>query len=476
LNSSACKKKLYRYRPDESPPLLETQRTTTRCKAEPCDPRSLERGVRQLLADKVSGNLVGLWLLVPEHVRLGTWDLLQTWANAPGAGVEPRLALQLVHEAALCLTGIRQQRALSQRGFEVLNGLPFLASDRAIHSLLAAHSVADAQRLQLELGKIRQTSGHFAGRLLAVDPHRLRSFSKRQMRRQRHDNHSHPSKMAQTFFAIDAETHQPVCFIMGTSSRTVTQATPELLELAANILNPRPHDTLVIVDAEHFTAELLDRVHVETHFDLLVPMPLQPALLQQLRAIPAGQFTRHWAGYATAKLPYRLRRSRSGPYYQFVQRLGERPQEWEFKAFLATADRDEVPTLTKDFPQRWHAEEFFNTHQALGWNRAGTQNLNIRYGHMTMALLAQAALFQLRQRLGQPASTWDAAHLAKAIFQQLEGDVRINDNTIVVTYYNAPNAQRLRELYEHLPAKLAQDQIDARIPWLYDFKLDFRFR
>ena len=31
---------------------------------------SVERGVRQLLADKISGNLVGLWLLAPEHLKL----------------------------------------------------------------------------------------------------------------------------------------------------------------------------------------------------------------------------------------------------------------------------------------------------------------------------------------------------------------------------------------------------------------------
>jgi Transposase DDE domain len=476
LNSSACKKKLHRYHPDDTPFVLETQRTTTRCKAEPCDPRSLERGVRQLLADKISGNLVGLWLLVPEHLRLGTWDLLRTWTNHSGASVQPRLALQLVHEAALCLTGIRQQRALSQRGFEVLNGLPFLASDRAVHELLSAHTIADAQHVQLALGKIRQASGHFAGRLLAVDPHRVRSHSKRQMRRQRHDKDRPPAKLAQTFFAIDAETHHPVCFTTGTSARTVTLATPELLELAARILHPQPQTTLVMVDAEHFSADLLDQVHEQTRFDLVVPMPQQPSLQQRLRAIPEEQFTRHWAGYATAKLPYRFRRGRRQPFYQFVQRQGERRQEWKFNAFLCTADRDEVPTLTEDFPQRWHAEEFFQAHQDLGWNRAGTPNLNIRYGHMTMALLAQAVVAQLRQRLGKPAADWDAAHLAKAIFQGLEGDIRVSDKTILVTFYNAPHADRLRERYDHLPAKLSQEQIDPRIPWLYDFKLDFRFR
>jgi hypothetical protein len=95
---------------------------------------------------------------------------------------------------------------------------------------------------------------------------------------------------------------------------------------------------------------------------------------------------------------------------------------------------------------------------------------------MTMALLAQATVAQLRQRLGEPAADWDAAHLAKAIFQGLDGDIRVNGKTIVVTYYNAPHAQRLRALYEQLPAKLEQEHINPCIPWLYDFKLDFRFR
>ena len=63
-----------------------------------------ERGVRQLLADKVSGHSVGVWLLVSEHLRLGTWDLLRSWTGQPTERIEPRLAMQLVHEAALCTT------------------------------------------------------------------------------------------------------------------------------------------------------------------------------------------------------------------------------------------------------------------------------------------------------------------------------------------------------------------------------------
>src|SRR3990172_7595002 len=88
------------------------------------DPVSIERGVRQRLADKISDNMAGLWLLVPEHLRLGTWDLLRTWTRQAAERVEPRLALQLVHEAALCTNGLRAGRCLTHRGFETLNGLP----------------------------------------------------------------------------------------------------------------------------------------------------------------------------------------------------------------------------------------------------------------------------------------------------------------------------------------------------------------
>jgi len=437
--------------------------------------------VRQLLADKVSGNLVGLWLLIPEHLRLGTWDLLCGWSRQTTERVEPRLAMQMVHESALCSTGLRQQRSLSQRGFELANGLPFVASDTAIHTLLAEHTVAEAQRLQVALGRIRRASGDYAGKLLAIDPHRTPSFSKRQMRRFRDDQRSRPYKVAQTFFVLDADTHQPVCFTTATSSRTATVAAIELLELAAEILLPefavpQPKQALVLADMEHYTAELFSHVRRNTPFDLLVPMKNDPSLRRQLLALGPENFTRHWAGFATTKQPFRMSRSVEEPYFQFAQRTGETPREYRFGAFLSTADRDDVDALTLDYPKRWHVEEFFNAHQALGWNRAGTLNLNIRYGQMTTALIAQAAIQQLRRRLGEPYSGWDATHLANSLLGGLEGDLRVCDDTIVVTYYNAPDAERLRYHYENLPDRLQSEHIDPHIPWLYGFKLDFRFR
>lgn len=258
----------------------------------------MQRGVRQLLADKISGNQVGIWLLLPEHLRLGTWDLLCAWSGAPPEAVSPRLALQIIHEAALCHSNLRCGRTLSQKGFEVANGLPWVGSDQALHDLLEARTVADAQALQVALGKLRRASGHFAGRLLVLDPHRIKSCSKRQMRRHRGPGAAKPSKRAQTFFCLDAETHQPIAFTLASSARTATQATPELLALVQQILSVETQSAsrpLVLADEEHYTGGIFDQGHT-LPFDLLVPMKTTPHQLARWHALPAQAFTRQWAG------------------------------------------------------------------------------------------------------------------------------------------------------------------------------------
>lgn len=272
----ASKKKLHLYRPGNTPLRVETHRTKERVRLEPSAPRDIERGVRQLLADKVSGTMVGIWLLVPEYLRLGTWDLLKAWTAMAEERVEPRLALQLINECALCVSGIRMQRTLSQKGFELANGLPFVATDSAIHHLLDSQSVAESQRIQIALGKVRESLGHFKGKILVIDPHRMKSSSKRQMVRRQKDPESGPEKVAQTFFALDAETKQPLCFTTASSARTTAQATPELLTMVHAILKPNGWKPLVLADNEHYRTELFEWISSEAFFDLLVPMPYNP--------------------------------------------------------------------------------------------------------------------------------------------------------------------------------------------------------
>lgn len=389
------------------------------------------------------------------------------------------MAMHLVNESAMCLCSYRHKRTLSQKGFELANGLPFVPTDAAIHDLLEGRTVEASRHMQIALGKLRRAGKHFHSRILALDPHRMASYSKRQMRRHRFSSEEKPSKMGQSFFLLDCETVQPVCFTLASSSPSVSEVTPALLSMAAEIL-PAPHRSaskpLVLADKEHYSQELFSSVRTAGVFDLLCAQPAYPNSLKRWESISPERFTEHWPGYATATQSYFFKDEPETLYYEIVQRNGVHTEDFLYQGFLSTRPCDELQSLTRDYPQRWSVEEFFKFNQALGWKRTGTLNLHVRYGQMTMALAAQAAIHQLRERLGQPAANWDAEHLARNLFHGLEGDIRVRNDTILVTYYNAPNAELLRAHYENLPQKLRQQGINPQIPWLYNYQLDFRFK
>jgi transposase len=214
-------KKLYALNPAHPPQYLQVQRTRGKQRTSPADPASLERQVRQWLADKISGNQAGIWLLLPEHLRLGTWDLLLPWSAQPPQRVEPRLGLHLVNESALCRCSYRYRRTLAQKGFELANRLPLVATDQAMHDLLDSPTVGEAQQLQIALGKLRRAGKHLGGQLLAMDPHRMSSYTQRPMRQHRFSATEKPMKMGQTFFLLDCQNGQPIGFTLASSAQAV---------------------------------------------------------------------------------------------------------------------------------------------------------------------------------------------------------------------------------------------------------------
>ena len=129
--------------------------------------------------------------------------------------------------------------------------------------------------------------------------------------------------------------------------------------------------------------------------------------------------------------------------------------------FVPVTTTNSTYSLVTEFPKRWHVEKYFHVNQALSWNRTDTMNFNICYRQMTMALIAQTAIHQLRQRLSDSYCQWDTNHMSQDIFPGLEGDVRVTDDTIIVTYYNA-----LDDLcchYEGFPDKLTEGNVERTI-------------
>lgn len=421
-----------------------------------------------MLSQKVSGTCAGPWLLVPELLRLGCWDLLKGWTGGTDMDFEPRMALQLVNESALCINRIRKKNSLGHQGFQLVNGMGRLVTDEQVHSLLNGHTMEQAQDLLVNLGHQRQLSGHYAGDIIAIDPHRMISTSRRVMAKKKKVPDAPSEKMLQTFFSLCTQTGQPVMATMASTGMPTTRATKNLLGATEKIIGT---NSLLIADKEHFTRELLEGIKKHGHYDILVPA-LNTQRIKDLAENLVYQPL--WAGYAVAETRFSFKGS--GESFRLIaQRTGETGSQYAYRAFITTSQKPARELLSKDYDRRWGIEEFFRFENEMGIKRVSTHNLNIRYGKLALAMMAQAANYQLRKKLKTTYRSWDAKHLAREVLAWADGDVRVKDDTIIVTFYHPPNHINHHE-YMKLPKILEAENINPKIPWLFDFKLDFRFK
>jgi len=467
----AFKKKLYELNPAKDTRAVIVQSTKREKYEVTVSEQSNERRVREMLSDKVCGTHMGLWLLVPEYLRLGDWDLLHgCFAKSAGDHLDARMALQLVNESALCVNRIRKRDFLCHQGFSLVNGLHFLAADEAVHSLLD-RPMQTYEQLQITLMQLGQLQKHYSEHkmILALDPRRIKSTTQRIMPHKKKRPGEPAQKMMQTFFCVDTSNGQPLAFMTGSGGKNCSPATVQLLNM---IELGGVKEALFVADKEHFTKEIIDYFYRHPTFDMLMPAPEISKITGGLKNL---EYHPHWAGYALADTVFKLDNS-SNELRLLVQRQGEQPDRYNYKAFLTTSNQSPVDLITEVFPERWTIEEFFNFNGDMGWNRASTFNLNIKYGKQTLALIAQAATHQLKNKLPETYKHWTAANTAQKVLTNMEGDIRVENDTIIVTYYRDHEKLKLRQHYENLPKILEAEGVNPKIPWLFDYKLDFRFK
>ena len=407
-----------------------------------------------------------MWLLVPGLLKLGAWDILKGWSNRMDTDIEPRLAMQLVNESAMCVNRVRRKNSLGHQGFQLLNGMGRLASDEQAHLLLNGHTVKDSYDMMLNLGMQRKLCGHYGGDIIAVDPHRILSSSKRVMSKKKKKTDAPTQKMLQTFFCVSAQTGQPIMATMSSTGMPTTKATLELISATGKIIKT---PSLLVADKEHFTNGLFEEVSAHKTFDLLVPA----MNTQRVKGIMQSlEYRKLDAGFALAESNFNFDGKKTK--HRFIaERFGEK--EYSYGAFLTTSNKAAESLLCNDYDDRWTVEEFFRFENDMGLNRASTMNLNIRYGGLAMSMLAQAATYELRKSLSAEYKKWNARHLADEVLAWNDGDIRVKDDTIIVTLYGHSDYLKTEE-FINLPQKLMQKNIDPHIPWLYNYKLDFRFK
>lgn len=407
-----------------------------------------------------------MWLLIPGLLKLGAWDILKGYTGKQDMDIEPRIALQLVNESALCVNRVRRKNSLNHQGFQLLNGMGRLVSDEQVHLLLNDHTMEDTHEMMLNLGIQRKLSGHYQGDLIAIDPHRIISHSKRVMATKKKNPDVPSQKMLQTFFSVSAETGQPIMATMSSTGMPTTKASLGLIDTTDQIIKA---PSLLIADKEHFTNDLFENVSNNRNFDLLTPALNSKRIKNILNTL---KYTTLRAGFAIAETDFYFD-SQNTKYRLIAERFGEK--DYHYGGFLTTSSVDVQSLLCENYDKRWSVEEFFRFENDMGLNRASTMNLNIRYANLSMAMLAQAATYELRKNMNCEYRKWDARHLANEVLAWNDGDIKVRNDTIIVTFYGSSDYIK-KEEYVNLPAKLAHNGIDPHIPWLYNYKLDFRFK
>ena len=281
-----------------------------------------------MLSKKVSGTTVGMWLLIPGLLKLGAWDILKAWTGKSDIDIEPRIALQLVNESALCVNRIRKKNSLGHQGFQLLNGMSRLVADEQVHLLLNSHTMKDTHNMMLNLGIQRKLSGHYKGDLIAIDPHRIISSSRRVMAKKKKKPNAPSQKMLQTFFSVSSETGQPIMATMSSTGMPTTKASLSLISTTDKIIKA---PSLLIADKEHFTNELFENVSNNRNLNLLTPAPNTQRVKNILKTL---EYTKLRAGFAIAET-YFYFDGQSTKHRFLAERLGEK--DYRYSGFLTTS-------------------------------------------------------------------------------------------------------------------------------------------
>ena len=153
-----------------------------------------------------------------------------------------------------------------------------------------------------------------------------------------------------------------------------------------------PVKSLILADKEHFTIDLLKKFNNHRLYDILMPAPMTAKTKKLLSKL---SYKRQWAGFAIGETTYTF--NNNDQYRLLAQRSGENAGTYSYRAFITTSGKDAIELLSEEYDKRWSIEEFFNFEGAMGFNRASTFNLNIRYGKLSLAMIAQAATYEFRK-------------------------------------------------------------------------------
>ena len=425
--------------------------------------------VTALLKRGLTSTSVGGFFFIPYLLQLGAFNLLQSMGKPKLEGIpNENIALGIVFESLFGYTkGIRTIDSVSRADFALLAGLPFLPSPSTQYRYLQSISCKSALDFQIAMGKKLVDLGQIIpGYPVNIDGHNVTTYSRKEMKQSYITKEGRYGKAIRCFYTQDQNSKKPLIAMAAYSGTTVAQTTNKLAEMTRDILN---QEFVLVADKEWFCGQLIQELHEQFGINILVPVKKTENRIAEFDSIPLEKYNKSELGNIAAV--YTTMKDFNGPLKMFLKKQ----LDGKYFALITPEQEMDTSTAMPTYTKRWRIENYFKENDFLGINHLPSLNLNAKQTMLSLRLLASNVLDNFRNDLGPEYSHKTPDLIYREFVDGVQGRVQLTGDTIIVNVYGFKHELAVASIMTNLDTKLKKANVDPRIPWLGNRRLEFKF-
>lgn len=430
---------------------------------------SIEHDVTALLKRGLTTTSAGGFFFIPYLLQLNAHTHFSILGKPKLEGIpKERIALGLVFESLFGYTaGIRAVDSVSRADFGLLAGLPFLPSLSTQYRFLQEVSTKEGLAFQVALGNQLLELGQIAaGFPVNIDGHNIKTYSRKEMKNSYITQEERYGRAIRSFYTQDQKSNKPLIAMAAYSGTKVTQITHHLISLTQEVLKD---NFLMVADKEWYCGQLIKELHKNNGVSVLVPVKRSKKRLLEFAAIPLDQYDKTLSGNIAAV--YTTMKDFDGPLQLFLKKRSD----GKYFALITPKDDLSADVAMPTYSKRWRIENFFLENHFLGVDRLPSLNLNTIQAMLSLRLLAFHVLDNFRHDLGPGYSYKTPELIHRELIDGVQGRVQLHGEVITVNIYGFKHDRAVASIFTNLDAKLESSNVDPRVPWLGNRRLEFKF-
>ena len=415
--------------------------------------------------------LGGLFLLIPfllqakvERFATMLWPLKKR-------GLQPIQGLLLMIFATL--GGVKRLSRLScyqDIGLAVLAGLPKLPSPALMHRFLEQVKQGQLAKLKLSLARVLRRTGIIPGRIINIDMHVTEYFGKERLPEGHHGTKNKPVRCWCTLLAQDQETMNPIYHEVFLSHLNPIELLPGFVKKLREIIGQVTYFT-VVFDRGFFKGALFQELQSLQRVRFVTLAKGYQKIIEQLEAIPTSHFRDLCSGKAVVDTFVHIT-DYDGPLRTIVIKLLD---TGKLIGILTNDQKTPDVDLILRYARRWRIENLFkDTNSFLNLDRLpGIKQVKID-AHLTVKFFAYSLFNLLRNQLGGGYRSMTPETMFDKLFNK-KARVQLHGDRLTVRFSYFQGQEIVVERFCNLDRKLACNNIDPKVSWLGNVKMQYVF-